>query len=185
MSTASHFRKDIDYQALQKRLTAAKNDVELFYAVVNVPFEVSKVAISYLSLGAIVLLLVNKQNGTIDRIAITDSEVAVRAKRLSTKRFEDIRIPVGYTKNAIARAIQSNQHQIVSDWQYLFIPELTPIEARFNQADSGIGCSVVYPLTNARDGGALIFSYFQYPSKITNEHHEFMRRYSEIVAGVL
>ena len=178
--------KPINYVEIEQLLKDAKDDTALFEAIVNVPFRVNKVEISQLSLGVIVLLLVNAKTKTIDRIALTENEVAERTKRMSVKRFEEIKIPQNHPQNAIAQAINSGTYQVVTDWQYLFVPEMTPEESRFNQADGGIGCSIVYPLVGARgDGGALIFSYFKYASKINGDDHAFMKAYSELVAQSL
>lgn len=174
----------IDFEEIKKTLSAAKNDEALFEAVVNAPFKY-RVETSLLSLGIIVLLLVNKENGTIDRIALTDNELAARTKHRSVKKFEDIRIPADHDENIIAKAIRTQQPQGTGDWKYLFMPDMSEEAARFNQADGGIGYSAVYPLIGARDGGALIFSYFQYPAKIGKPQEEFMSKYSQLVTESL
>ena len=130
------------------------------------------------------LLLVNKKTGTIDRIALSQTELAKGTTDVSVKRFEDIKIPVGYDANIIAKAIKTGEPQDTGDWQYLFTPALSPDEARLNQASGGIGYSAVYPI-HARDGGALIFSYYQYPQDITSSHHEFMKMYSQLATEAL
>lgn len=165
-------------------LAQAKSDRSLFSAIVNSPFK-SKSKGFPLGLGVVVLLLVNKKEGTIDRIALADTEHAHGAVEYSVKPFHEIRIPTSHKKNIIAKAIKSGEHQETTDWQYLFTPVLTPEEARFNQAGAGIATSVVYPLPDARDGGALIFSYFLPQSDITKQHHAFMRRYAELCAKQL
>lgn len=170
-----------DYAALQKSLEAAKSDADLFKAIVNLPFTY-KVQAAYLFLGIVVLLLVNKKNGTIDRIALSETELAKNTTDVSVKRFEDIRIPLEQPGNIIAKAVATGKPQGTSDWQYLFAPELTPEEARLNQASGGIGFSAVYPLVGARDGGAMIFSYFQSREEQGRAHREFMKTYSRLVA---
>lgn len=172
------------FAKLQELLQDCQNDQELFSAIVNAPFYDQKTA-TVMSLGITVLLLVNNKTGTIDRIALSDTEPAKGAVNMSVKPFKSIKIPIDYPENAIAMAIKTNKPQVVSDWQYLFIPDLTPQEARFNQAGAGIGCSVVYPLIGARDGGAMIFSYYQLPAKIGARHHDFMRKYSAMAAKAL
>jgi hypothetical protein len=100
---------------------------------------------------------------------------------MSAIPFKEIRIPINYTGNFIARAIKEKHYMITSDWQYLFNPALTPEEAHFNQAGGGISCSVIYPLNNVLDGGAMIFSYYEPIERIGKEHHTFMSRYTLIV----
>lgn len=173
-----------DYAELQKGLEAAKGDAALFRAIVNLPFTF-KVQTAYLFLGITVLLLVNKKTNTIDRVALSETELAKNTTDVSVKRFEDIRIPLGHPENIIAKAIATGKPQGTGDWRYLFTPELTPEEAHLNQASGGIGFSAVYPLVGARDGGAMIFSYFQHREEQRPAHREFMETYSRLVAKQL
>lgn len=174
----------IDYDELQKVLATVKTEGKLRHTIVNAPFAY-KIETTLMSLGIIVLLLVDKKAGTINRIAISDNELADRTKHRSAKRFEEIRIPLGHPENIIAQAIATGEPQGTADWQYLFVPELSAQDARFNQIEGGIGYSAVYPLKGARDGGAMIFSYFQYPDKIRTAQEDFMQKYSAIVAARL
>jgi hypothetical protein len=173
----------IDYVALEDALATAQDGKALFNMIVNAPFQY-KVEMALLFLGIIVLLLVDNEHKTINRVALTNNDLARGAKKMSVKRFEDIKIPLNYPDNSIAEAIRSGKPQETSDWKSLFIPELTPQEARFNQAGAGVGFSAIYPL-NARDGGALIFSYYQYPEDIGGIQHEFMRKYTKLVTQCL
>ena len=80
----------------------------------------------------------------------------------------------------IAKAIHAGMYQDTTDWKFLFEPALTPAQAHINQANAGIAYSAVFPL-KARDGGAMIFSYFQYIDSIGKNQIEFMQRYSALV----
>lgn len=174
----------IDMAGLAESLQAAKNDSDLFRAIVNAPFGFRKETVK-MSLGIVVLLQVNKADQTIDRIALSDNELAKGTTDMSAKPFAEIRIPLDDQENSIAVAIRTRKPQVVADWAYLFTPALTPEQARLNQAGGGIGCSVVYPLPGVGDGGALIFSYFKYPSNIHDDDHVFMQAYSRLVAAQL
>jgi hypothetical protein len=184
MSPASAAEDDAYYSYLQERLEAAQDDEQLFDAIVNAPFH-DRLFTTHLDLGIIVFLLVNKKTKTIDRIALSNTEQAKAAVRMTAKPFKQIKIPVGHPTNILARAIETQKHYQTHDWQYLFVPELTVKEARFNQHGAGIECSVVYPLIGARGGGAMIFSFFQVPNNIGAEHHAFMKTYSTMVAKAL
>lgn len=173
----------IDLQALQQQLMAGKNDRELFNTIVNAPFQY-KVETAFLFLGIIVLLLVNKETGTIDRIALSDTELAKNTTQVSVVPFREIKINVDHPENIVAQAIQTGEPRDTTDWKYLFVPALKPEQARINQASAGIAYSAVYPL-KARDGGALIFSYFQYQQQIGEDQRDFMHAYTELVTGAL
>lgn len=169
----------IDYQALKDVLSAAKTESELHSAIVNAPFQY-KLETTFLFLGIIVLLLVDKQEG-IKRITLSNTELADNTLRISAKRFEDIVIPLAHPTNIIAKAIETGEPQGTSDWQYLFTPALSAEEARLNQAAGAISYSAVYPL-KAGEGGALIFSYYQYPEHMEDLQRHFMEQYVAIVS---
>jgi hypothetical protein len=173
----------MDIRKLEKILNESASDEELFNNIVNCPFS-RKVDAAFLFLGIIVLLLVNKKTGKIDRVALSDTELAKSTTRVSAVPFRKIKIPLKNPDNIIARAIQSGEPQDTTDWKYLFTPALKAVEARINQASAGISYSVVFPL-KARDGGAIIFSYFQYESGIGKDQKKFMKAYSKIVESQL
>ncbi len=164
---------------LQQLLQKATTDAELFAAIVDAPFH-DKVQATRFDLGIIVLLLVNKSTGLIDRVALSNTEQAEGAVKMSEKPFQEIKIPIGYVGNSIALAIQTGQPQFIADWKYLFMPALSPKAARFNQAGAGIEFSAIYPL-KARDGGALIFSYYQVGGNVGDSHKQFMQTYADMV----
>lgn len=180
-SAAKHPR--IDLQDLKKQLAQATNDQELFARIVDAPFDY-KVETAFLFLGIIVLLLVNKDTGTIDRIALSDTDLAKNTTDVSVIPFKEIKINVDHVENIIAQAINSGEPRDTTDWKYLFIPALTPDQARINQASAGIAYSAVYPI-KARDGGALIFSYYQYEQDIGPAQRTFMKAYAALVTAAL
>jgi hypothetical protein len=169
---------------LKELLSSARSDEKLFRTIVDGPFS-DRQRSTLLGLGIVVLLMVNKQTKTIERVALSDTDLAKGTVRMSVVPFKEIKIPYNYRGNFIAEAIRSERYQQTSDWQYLFAPALTPEEARLNQAGGGIGCSYIYPLVNARHGGAIIFSYYLPLDKVENEHRQFMQKYANIVASIL
>jgi hypothetical protein len=169
-----------DYSKLEQRLDDARGDKQLFDAIVNTPFQINRPEVAFLFLGIIVLLLVDKKTGSIKRIALSQTELAKNTTDVSYKRFEDIVIPLDHTDNILAKAIQTGKPQDTTDWKSLFEPALTAEQARLNQASGGIAYSAVRPL-KARDGGAMIFSYFQYLHGIGDAQREFMEKYSQLV----
>lgn len=166
---------------LRTSLSHVKSDSELFNRIVNAPFSAKNKG-RPLGLSIVVLLLVNKSKGVVQRVALADTESAKGAMEFSVKKFHEIEIPLSDKRNAIIMAIKEDDYQTVADWQYLFTPALTAEEARFNQAGAGIATSVVYPLTGARDSGALIFSYVIGADDISKQYHRFMESYTQLVA---
>lgn len=170
----------LDYDSLQQELVHAKDGSGLYRTVVDSPF-LHKVEMARMHLGIIVLLLKDEASGMIDRVALSNTELAKGTTDISVKRFEDIKIPADNQENYIAKAIRTKEPQLTTDWQYLFVPALTPEEARFNQAGGGIACSAIHPFTHGVDG-ALIYSYFQYPEQLGDAPQEFMQMYTDMVS---
>jgi hypothetical protein len=173
----------LDYKLIEKELAGAKDRPALYRTIVDTPFSF-KVDMARLHLGIIVLLLADKKTGMIDRVALSNTELAKGTTDISVKKFEDIKIPVSDPDNYIAKAIRTKESQFTTDWQYLFVPALTPEEARFNQAGGGIACSSVCPLSNGIDG-AIIYSYFQYPEQLGAAQQEFMQTYTALASRQL
>lgn len=167
------------FNDLKRQLSSVKIKSALYQTIVDAPFR-NRAMTAQMGLGIIVLLLVDKDAGTIDRIALARTDLAQGTLDMSAKPFREIKIPIQNRDNYIAIAIRRRHHMITSDWQYLFTPALTPEESRLNQAGGGIACSVIYPLADLPDGGALIFSYYEPPSRIGKEHHDFMAKYCRL-----
>lgn len=167
-------------ERIEAGLSPATDDKALFQAIVNTPFTNLKMETAFLFLGICVLLQVNKKTGAIDRVALSNTELAKNTTKVSSVPFHEIKSTLTHDENIIARAIKTGQPQDTTDWKFLFAPALTAEQARINQASGGIAYSAVYPL-KSRDGGAIIFSYFQYLSEIGEPQHEFMRTYAAFV----
>src|SRR5690606_24522075 len=147
------------------------------------PFK-EKLLVTDLDLGIVVFLLVNKKAQTIDRIALSNTALAKEAVKVSAKPFREISIPLYEEDNVIAAAIKTGEPQITDDWQYLFTPVLSADEARRNQLSASIECSMIVPI-KARDGAAMIFSFYQPIANITDDHRKFARDYAKLVQKYL
>ncbi len=170
----------IDYKNMQKILRSASSENHLFDLAVNTPFSEYAVQTTFLFLGIIVLLMVNKKTGTIDRVALSDTDLAKRTIEVSARPFNEIKIGVNEPRNIIAQAIRTGIVKDTTDWEDLFTPALNAEQARINQSNAGIAYSSVHPI-NVNDGGALIFSFYQYPENIGPEQLDFMQKYSKYV----
>ncbi len=184
MALPSPFQISFDYEQFNQAFATAIDDKSLFKTIVNAPFE-DHLSTTLISLAMIVLLLVNKQTGTIDPIALTTNEFAEGTENMSAKRFKDIKIPLKHSRNITSRAIELQTPQSTTDWKYLFIPILDGQESRLKQAGGAIAFSAVYPLLHARSGGALIYSYHQHPEDMKDAQQEFMTTYSSLVVKAL
>ena len=182
MSADLNVHTDFDFDSLQRMLQADKDDA-LFDAIVNAPF-VNPLPAVLIFLGIVVLLQVNGKTETIDRIALSQTEQARLTTEVSVTPFKEIKIPYAFHENIIAEAIHSGKPQDTIDWKFLFNPAMPPEQARINQANAGISYSAVYPL-KSRDGGALIFSFYQFRIDNGDKQREFMERYTKLVDEAL
>jgi hypothetical protein len=170
----------INFSQLEKTFDSAQDFKELQRLIVNAPFD-QKLATASLFLAFIVLLVVNKKTGLIERVALSDTELAHNTTEVSFKAFEDIKIPVDYTENIIVQAINHHEPRDTTDWYYTFTPALTGQQARINQASGGISYTAIYPL-DIPPKGAISFSYYQYPENIGKAQHNFMKQYAQLVS---
>lgn len=170
----------MDYTKLRTSINTVTSRPELYQTIVNAPFAY-KVETAFMFLGIIVLLIVNEETGMIDRVALSNTELAQNTTTVSVKPFHDIKIPVDSADNIIATAIKTNAPQETTDWMHLFTPALTADEARLNQASGGIAYSAVYPLKDSKHGAAMIFSYYQYSNEIDINRRAFMNEYSKMI----
>lgn len=170
-------------ELVESELARAKNDSQLFDAIVNAPFK-DKWNSTQLGLGFLSFVLVNKKNMTVDRTSISNTEAAKGAINITVKPYHELIVPLSAHNNYVVEAIKTGQPKQTNDWCKLLTPALKPEEARLNQAGAGIATSFVYPL-GARDGAAIIYQYFIPLSKITNEHKDFMSRYAHLISQAL
>jgi hypothetical protein len=168
----------MDFSDLEKTLQAATSELSLFKAIVNAPFMQLPPA-AFLFLGIMVLVQANPKTGMVDRVALSNTELAKNTTDVSVVPFEDIKIPLKDEENILSQTIRKQKPHDTTDWRYLFTPAMEAEEARMNQASGGIAYSAVYPLAS-RDGGALIFSYYQYLQNIGDGQKDFMQRYSKL-----
>ena len=179
----SDIEQTIDYKELRQTLLSSKNQTELYDKIVNAPFKY-QVGMTFMFLGIIAFLLVDKKTKTINRLAYSKTDLSEDVSKVSSLPFNEIKISLDDSDNLIAKAINSNQIQSTTDWKDLLMPALSQEQAQINQAAGGIAFTAVYPFKSLA-GGAITFNYFQYEEEIGELQTDFMRRYTEIVDDVL
>lgn len=155
----------------------------LYDAIVNVPFQTLLPA--SFDIGTIVLLVVNEDTHSIDRVGLSDTPAAKGAVNASSKPFKEIKIPLSETESAHVKALQTGKEVYVTDWYDMFRPALSSQQARDNQHGAGIITSVVVPFFGEHRNGTLIFSYYVDAHLITEDAKKFMDWFSKEVATLL
>lgn len=169
---------------LKALLEAAKTKEDIYRAIVDAPFG-DRQNTTHLGVGIIGLMLVNEELQVIDRVAYSHTELAINAYSMSAKPYTEIKVPVDCHQNLIAEAIHTGKAGITDSWECLFVPDLTKEDALFIQAGAGVDCSVVYPMKKCDLRGALVYSFFEPPSSLTEEHHLFMQSYTDLASSRL
>ncbi len=182
MTSPHHMVSVKQYTMLKKYIQNSKTLEELYKNIVNGPFQ-DKLLSTIIDLGIVVLLLVDDKK-KIKRVALSDTEQAQGAVKVSAKPFHEIQIPLSSKQNIIAQAINQKELRITEDWNDLFTPALSSSSARLNQSAASIETSLVQPLSVTL-GGAMIFSFYQPLNSIGDEHRYFTKHYAELVSARL
>ena len=185
MDKSKPLTTQVHYPSLKRKLKLATDKDSLYKAIVDTPFNTCQVETALLFLGILILLITHEETNTIDMVALSDTALAKGTTDMSVERFQEIKIPLDDSNNIVAQTIRTSKHHDVADWQYLFVPCLTPEQSRINQSGGGIGFSCVYPLNNPKTSGALIFNYYQFSGKIQPAQRQFMREYTKLVSNSL
>lgn len=175
---------EMDLKRLERELAQAKDYEELKRVIVEAPFE-QPLAVASLFLCFVVLMTANEKTGVIDRVAITDTELARNTFEVTAVAFEDIKIPLHHPDNILAQTLDDGKPRDTTDWYYTFTPAMTGDQARINQASAGAAYTAVYRLDIPHGGGILSFSYYQYASSIGEQQRKFMSGYAKIVSKAM
>jgi hypothetical protein len=173
----------IDYSGLLTQITRA-NAGQAYSVIANAPFK-NTVDMGLLFLGFIVVYIVDDKTNEIQLKATSRTE----EYKLAVEKF-DFK-PTSYhlsfdkdKHNTIVQAIATGKPQTTCDWVTLNRGETAPEVVRINQANSGIACSIIYPLKSAVKG-ALMYNYYQYQEQIGSPQQSFMEHYTKLVSTYL
>jgi hypothetical protein len=184
MESATNLPAEVLYKELEQALLAAKTDrATLYKAIVEEPF-VHDRAMGLLFLGFISFFVLDDEQQMIVVAAATDNEYYHQSVDNYDFKLSDYKLPLTATDNSVVRAITTGEPVSSDNWDSFRRPQIEEGVARLNQADGGIGYSVVYPVAG-KIKGALMFNYYQFPEAIGAAQEGFMQRYSELVSAAL
>lgn len=174
---------EIDYRLLKTLLDAATPQ-NIYQVVVGAPFK-NGIDMAYLFLGFMCLYVVDEKANVIRLVAASGTEEYRLSVEHMDFKLEDYVLDFEKNKkNTIVQAIVSGKPQHTSDWATLNSGK-TPVESvRINQANSGIACTVVHPLTEPAKG-ALMYNYYQYADGIGDKQKSFMKQYTKLASNYL
>jgi hypothetical protein len=174
-------RPGLDYELLAARLSAAAKK-DYYQMVVEAPFE-NTLEMALLFVGFICLYIVDEQKQEIQlKGASGTPEYALAVQNYN---FNPAKFHLSFDTdqdNTIVQAIASGQPSGTSDWVSLSRKHKSAEAVRFNQANSGIAYTAVYPFRGLQRG-ALMYNFYQYAEDMTDEQREFMERYTKLVSA--
>jgi hypothetical protein len=184
MESAVNLPAEELYKDIERALQAAKTDQQTLYqAIVEEPFRHDR-AMALLFLGFMTFFVVDEDEQVVLAGAVTDNDYYKQSVANYDFELGDYKIPLTAADNSVVQAITSGNPVSSDNWDTFRRPDVEVGVARLNQADSGIGYTVVYPVTG-KVKGALMFNFYQFPEAIGDAQEGFMKRYSELVSEVL
>jgi len=141
--------------------------------------------LGYLDLGykVVVLALVDEKNGTLNRVALSQTEEAKKTRQVSEMEFSDIKIPLSSRKNLCIRALKQNKIQITHYFPDILTPPISVENALESQKNAGIKASMVYPLESRGEViGVMIFSMDKTEKHVTPQEWSLLRYFTEMVS---
>ena len=176
---------DVDIHGLLAALYQELTQTEakhLGEAIVQAPYNHPR-EMGLLFMGFLCFYQPSSDGTAIQYISSSDTEYARQAMEGYDFDLHDYRVPLTATENSLVQAFTTGEPVTSSNWDTLRRPEVEEGVARMNQANSGIACSVAYPLVDKR--GVLLYSYFQYNEALGESHQTFMQGYADLVSEVL
>src|SRR3989337_4605292 len=140
--------------------------------------------LGYLKLGysIVVLALIDKKEGILRRISISQTQKAKEALAVTPVPFEKIDIPLSSETNLCIKVLKSMNPATTHDWRDILTPPFTEEDARKVQNLVGIKTSMVYPVVyQGKTQGILIFSMVKDESGVSENERDLIRGYSDIV----
>lgn len=140
--------------------------------------------LGYLKSGyrVVVLSLVDEKIGGLKRIALSQTDEAIKAKSVSTIPFEKIVIPFNAINNLGIKVLITGKPEVTSYWPDILTPPLTKEAALTNQQASGIKTSMVYPVfVSNKPIGTLIFSMIKEYKDVSEEEKDLLSGFTDLI----
>jgi hypothetical protein len=176
-------RPTVDFEHLTAQLAAAPSK-DIYRTIVEAPFQ-NKLAMAFLFVGFICAYEVDEAKSEVQLMAASGTaeyELAIEHYKFKPSNFH-LSLDTD-TDNTIVQAVTSGHPQGTSDWLTLSRKRKSAQAVRFNQANSGIAYTAIYPFQATRRG-ALMFNFYQYADEISKEQRDFMERYTALVSTFL
>lgn len=144
--------------------------------------------LEYMQLGyrIIVLVLLDKTNGVLKRIAISQTEEGKKAVANSPVPFKNIDIPISAKDNLLVKVLETKQPSSTTNWTDILTPAFTNDEAINIQQSIGIKTSLVYPVVSKNEViGVMIFSLVKTQDLVSDEEKDLITGFTDIVGLAL
>lgn len=183
LSRKAYFIKHSSFESLlrlQKILLDTLDYDQVVFRVVNtILFDLGFIDLGY---RIIVLTLLNKKKGVLERVALSQTDEAFQALKASAVPFHEIKIPLRANDNLLIKTLKAKKNHITHNWPEIFSPVLTSEQALTNQKAAGIKTSLLFPITVRDEAiGVIIFSMVKSEKDVTQEEKKLIQGFCEIV----
>jgi signal transduction histidine kinase len=134
----------------------------------------------------VVLSLFDETKQVLKRISLSSTPEATKTLQVSAVPFEEIEIPINADNNLLVKSFKEKKPKLTHFWPDLFVPVLTPEQALTNQTNAEIKTSLIYPIiVKEKSIGTLIFSMIKNVDHISEEEHEVLYSFADVVGIAL
>lgn len=153
--TQEMYKKNLELAGKNKTLSLLRKIDEIVLSSVTdaqvVAQQVVDTIVAEASVKAVSIFLLNKKEGVLHRLALSQTEEILRAELEYHKKYLADTIPLSQTENFIAKAASEKAIQNTTTLYHVLLPTFTQAEAQQIQNILGVTNTAIYPLIVRND----------------------------------
>lgn len=123
------------------------------------------------------ILLLNKQENILERVAVSQTESLAKTEALIGKPLRDSKIPLAYNENLIIKAINEKREYETLNMADVLIPNFSTEDSKKIQETLGIKSTLIYPLIVREETiGAITVGIGQTKDHLSAYHKDLLYR---------
>lgn len=182
--------KTTDLEERNRRLSALRKLDEVMISssrdFMDVAQEVTNDIADELGFEIGVLALADEAKGVLKRVAMSNTQTGLQAKRTLPFPYEKLEIPLNCQQNLAIQAFKTNQRKITHDLYDVFVPVLDKNISKEIQETVGVKTSLVYPVrARERAIGVMIISVSRLESELSAYELESIENLVDVIGIAL
>ncbi len=183
-------KKTTDLEERNRRLSALRKLDEVMISssrdFMDVAQEVTNDIADELGFEIGVLALVDESKGVLKRVAMSNTQTGLQAKRTLPFPYEKLEIPLNCEQNLAIQAFKTNQRKITHDLYDVFVPVLDKNISKEIQETVGVKTSLVYPVrARERAIGVMIISVSRLENQLSAYELESIENLVDVIGIAL